>query len=155
MRIHQTFSLPTRLVLVLVCVSATAACDILSDVMWGPSYEGPQPAAESIIGEYAVVRRINVPPSGPAVLLIDRVRFVEAGDPHNINRVVDVVAREAMREQVVALNLSRGDTVVISAEFTGIVTRVGSLPVPDWPGHRAYEYPMAYHALTEIARPGS
>lgn len=155
MRSQDKFSLATRIALVLVCVSQAAACDMLGNLMFGEKYEGPPPAAESIHRETAVVRRIDVPPSGPAVLLIDRVRFTEAGDPHNVNRVVRVVARDAVRDELAALNLGRGDLVVLSTRFNGTVNAIGSMNVPDWPGHGAYEYPIGVHALTEIARVGS
>lgn len=155
MRPQEKFTLATRLALVLVCVSPVVACDALGDLMFGENYEGPLPAAESIAGETVVVRQVEVMPSGQSVLLVDRVRFVDAGDPHNVNRVARVVSGVEFRDEVAALNLGRGDLVVLSTRFGGTVNVVGSMNVPDWPGHRAYEYPISLHAITEIARAGS
>ena len=148
-------SFVARLALLLACALPLTGCDALGDAILGENYSGPPPAAEGISGEVAVVRLIEMVPSGQSVLLVDRPRYVDAGDPHNVNRVVRVASGEAMRDPVAALNLQRGDRVVISTEYRGAVTVVGDLTVPDWPGHSAYEYPIGYHALTAISRTGN
>jgi len=99
-----------------------------------------------------IVRQVEVLPSGSSVLLVDRVRYTDAGDPHNVNRVVRVGPGAELRDSVAALNLVRGDRVPISTRYTGTTNVIGSMSVPDWPGHTAYEYPISLHAITSIAR---
>lgn len=155
MTIQPRFRRTAHLVLVAACCALLAAgCDALGGLILGEAYRGPRPAAEGITGEVAVVRLVEVVPSGQTVLLLDRVRYMQAGDPHNVNRVVRAVSGEAMREPVAALHLGAGDQVVISTQFQGVVKVVGSMTVPDWPGHSAYEYPIGFHSLTAIARAG-
>jgi hypothetical protein len=117
MKTRMRFHPITRLALILACALPVAGCDALGDLILGENYDGPRPAAEGITSEVAVVRLVEVVPSGQTVLLIDRERYVEAGDPHNVNRVVRVASGEAMREAVAALNLARGDRVVVSTEY--------------------------------------
>ena len=143
-----------RLALVAACALSLAGCDALAEFMGDEAYRGPPPAEESISSEVAVVRLVEVVPPGYPVLLIDRVRYVEAGDPHNVNRVVRAASGDSIREEVAALMLHRGDSVVISTRYGGAVTVVGSMNVPDWPGHRAYEYPIGLHGITAIRRVG-
>ena len=155
MKIQLRLCLVARLAFVAACALPAAGCSGLGDALFGEAYRGPAPAAEGIAGELAVVRLVEVVPSGQTVLLIDRVRYLEAGEPHDVNRVVRAVSGEAMRDAVAALNLGRGDRVVISTQYQGTVTVVGSMTVPDWPGHDAYPYPIGFHAITAIARAGS
>ncbi|HEX6368169.1 MAG TPA: hypothetical protein VF006_04515 [Longimicrobium sp.] len=152
---NRGFSLPARLALLLACALPVGGCNAIGDLILGERYDGPQPAAEGINNEVAVVRLVEVVPSGQTVLLIDRTRFVAAGDPHNVNRVARVASGEEMRQEVAALNLARGDQVVISTDYQGTVNVIGSNSVPDWPGHTAYEYPIGFHAITAIARAGN
>lgn len=105
------------------------------------AFRGPPPAQEGISGEEVVIRRATAVDSA-SVFIVDRVRYVEAGDPHNINRVVKVVTTEATRGQAAALNLQRGDRVVLTTAFGSITKEVGSLSIPDWPGPGRYEYPL-------------
>jgi hypothetical protein len=114
-------------------------------------YRGPQPLSQGLSGETVVIRRVTVLPAGSA-FIVDRVRFVEAGDPHDINRVVEVVTTEATRNQVSGLNLRAGDRVILSTEFQSITTQVGALGIPDWPGPGRYEYPIGFHSITSVAR---
>lgn len=155
MRYFLRTSAVVRLALVAACVLSVSGCDAIGDRLLGENYEGPQPAAEGISNEVAIVRLVEVVPSGESVLLIDRARFTEAGDPHNVNRIVRVVSGAALRDSVAALNLRRGDHVLISTEYGGVTTVVGNMSVPDWPGHKAYVYPIGVHAITSIARAGS
>jgi hypothetical protein len=136
---------------VFVCALQLAGCNAVSDYISGEKYRGPRPAAENITNEVAIVRDVQALPLGD-VLLMDRVRYTEAGDPHNVNRVVRVGPVAELRDSVAALNLVRGDRVLISTRFTGITNTIGSMSVPDWPGHTAYEYPISLHAITSIAR---
>lgn len=127
-----------------------AGCSGIMDSVSG-RYRGPQPLSEGLSGEVVVIRRATALPAGSA-FIVDRVRFVEAGDPHNINRVVEVVTTEATRNQVGGLNLRAGDRVVLSTAFQAITTQVGSLGIPDWPGPGRYEYPIGFHHITSVAR---
>jgi hypothetical protein len=128
-------------------------CSGIMDSVSG-RYRGPQPLAESLSGETVVIRRVTVLPAGSA-FIVDRARFVEAGDPHNINRVVEVVTTEATRNQVSGLNLRAGDRVILSTQFQSITTQVGALGIPDWPGPGRYEYPIGFHSFSSVARVGS
>jgi hypothetical protein len=125
------------------------------DIVSGEKYRGPQPSQEDITNEVAIVRDVDVTESGHTALLIDRVRYVQAGDPHNVNRAVSVRSGAAMRDTVAALNLAAGDTVLISSHYQGNESVIGIRSVPNWPGHNAYQYPIAVHAITAIARTGS
>lgn len=155
MKLRPASSFVARLALVAACALPVAGCNAIGDLVLGERYRGPRPAAEGIVDEVAVVRLVEVLPSGQTVLLIDRVRYADAGDPHNVNRVVRVASGEAMREAVAALGLERGDRVVISTEYQGAVNVIGPMSVPDWPGHTAYEYPIGFHAITAIGRAGT
>ncbi|HST63178.1 MAG TPA: hypothetical protein VLK84_30995 [Longimicrobium sp.] len=155
MKNRRGFSLLVRFALVAVCALPVAGCDSIADLMFGENYEGPPPAEEDITNEVAVVRSTVVAESGLIVLLVDRVRYVDAGDPHNVNRVVQVYSGDAMRETVAALNLSAGESVLISTEYQSYTNVMGIRSVPNWPGHNAYEYPIAIHGVTAIARTGS
>jgi hypothetical protein len=155
MSMRFSFSFLVRLALVATCALTMAACDTMGDLLFGENYEGPQPASEGISDEVAIVRSVEVVPSGGTVLLVDRVRYTNAGDPHNVNRVVRLLSGETMREPVAALNLSRGDSVRVSTEYEGPATVVGSMSVPNWPGHDADVYPIAVHLVTAIARAGN
>lgn len=143
-----------RLIIVAACALPVAGCNAMGDLVLGERYRGPQPATEDISAEVAIVRLVEVVPSGQTVLLIDRVRYTDAGDPHNVNRVVRVLSGSAMRDAVAALELDRGDRVVISTQYQGVTNVIGSMSVPVWPGHTAYEYPIGIHAITAIARAG-
>lgn len=145
---------PVMAALVLITILGVAGgCDDIMASITG-AYRGPPPAQKGIFAEEVVIRRITAMDSG-FVFIIDRVRYVEAGDSHNINRVVKVVTTEATREQAATLNLQRGDRVILSTAFGSITEEVGSLSIPDWPGPGRYEYPIGFHTLTAIARAGN
>jgi hypothetical protein len=149
--------LKPRLVAYMVLVIAmgvlSTACDAIMAEITG-AYRGLPPAREGISGEEIVIRRATAVDSG-WVFIIDRTRYVEAGDPYNINRIVKVVTTGATRDQAASLGLQRGDRVVVSTAFGSITKQVGSLSIPDWPGPGRYEYPIGFHSLTAIARAGN
>lgn len=137
------------LVAALLC--ATAACgDFINGLSRG--YVGPPPAHESTTNEVATLAEVRAGYQGQVVLILDRTRFVTAGDPHNVNRVVKAWTTPENQDQVTALNLRSGDRVLISTEFNGIDEAGGSMNVPNWPGHDALEYPISSHQITAIAR---
>jgi hypothetical protein len=133
-------------------VLGAGACSDVMHAITG-AYRGPQPAKEGILGEEVVIRRVGEGGSRPA-FIIDRVRFVEAGDPHDINRVARAVATDANGSNVAALGLQAGDRVIISTTFSTTATESGSLSAPDWPGPDRPEYPIGVHSITAIERTG-
>lgn len=143
----------TTLLLVATAGLLTGGCDAIMAELTD-AYRGPPPAEEGISGEEVVIRGVTVLDSA-SVFMLDRVRYVEAGDPYNINRVVKVVTTGATRDKAAALNLQRGDRVVVSTAFGSITKEVGSLSIPDWPGPGRYEYPIGFHSLTAITRAGN
>ncbi|HYW08038.1 MAG TPA: hypothetical protein VE913_13840 [Longimicrobium sp.] len=129
-----------------------AACSGLGAIL--PHYTGPRPAQDPISAERVVVRRTIPRVGSPEVggFYADRLRFVDAGQPHDVNRVVNVDAGDLL-PQLSALGIQVGDTLRISTRYFGTYTE--GLPrgtVPGWPGHDSIEYPMGYHTLTAVAR---
>lgn len=128
------------------CATLTA-CDVLGII--SQAYRGPVPEREPIVEEVVILRKVRS--SGEVLLFVaDRVRYLEAGKPHNVNRVVRV--QTADHDLVTPLNLVVGDRLVISTNFAGIGDAAEMTEVPDWPGHRYYEYPIGVHVLTAIRR---
>lgn len=127
-----------------------------SDIMYAVTgaYRGPQPVAEGLSREEVVIRRVTSVASNPA-FVIDRVRYVQAGDPHDINRAAIVVATDATRAQVSALDLQPGDRVILSTTFNRVTTESGSLSIPNWPGPGRPEYPLGIHSIVAIVRAGN
>lgn len=132
-------------------VLALGGCDDMI-LRMSRGYTGPQPATEPLSEERAVVHRVRTQHQGQIALTVERVRFAVAGDPHNVNRVVETATTTETQEAVTALDLQSGDTVRISTEYIGVTEGAGSMGVPNWPGHQAMEYPIGLHLLTEIAR---
>lgn len=144
---------PRLMVLVIALGVLSTACDAIMAEITG-AYRGPPPAREGISGEEVVIRRATAVDSG-WVFIIDRTRYVEAGDPYNINRMVKAVTTSATRDQAGALGPRPGDRMIVSTTFGSITKEVGSLSAPDWPGPGRYEYPIGFHSITAIARAGS
>lgn len=130
---------------------ATTACD---DLFLGISggYTGPQPAREALTNETAIVRQARPSNDGQIVLILDRIRFTEANEPHDVNRVIKAWTSGDNQDSVAALSLAPGDRVVVSTAFSSVDETAGSLGVPNWPGHKAMEYPIGSHRIVEIAR---
>jgi hypothetical protein len=134
---------------VLLCGTALsmAACDLN---LLG-AYRGPQPSQEDITNEVVIVRSEYDSQLGQRQFIMDRVRFTEAGDPFNVDRVVRVSTTEATVAEVIEFGLQPGDRVTISTVYIGN-RRVGALTeVPNWPGHRYHEYPIGSHLFTSVA----
>lgn len=75
-----------------------------------------------------------------------------ANDPHNINRVVDVLPGE-IEAALNALDLKVGGRVRISTQF--FVMGEASGPhdnIPNWPYGKYLDYPIGVHLLTAIER---
>jgi hypothetical protein len=140
------------LFLAVACALPITGCDVLDSS--SGLYRGPRPVPEAIAGEEAVIRRVSVLPGG-SVFVVDRVRYVKAGDPYNINRVAEVATTEATRDQVAALNLRPGERVLLTTRFHMVTEQVGSLSTPDWPAPGVYEYPIGFHYIVSIERAGT
>jgi hypothetical protein len=132
-------------------VVAAAGCGDLLDVA-SRNYRGPVPSSSAVIGERVIVRWIGHQVEGRVFVIVERVRFADAGDPHNIDRVVKIATTQATEGFVAALGVQTGDLLTISTEFSGFAEGAGSYGVPDWPGHRAMEYPIGLHLLVDVAR---
>lgn len=110
------------------------------------SYRGPLPSQEDITDEVVIVRSEYVwVPGSVHEFIMDRVRFQEAGDPHNVDRVVRVLTTEETAAAVIGLHLQAGDRVTISTEFAQLSKVRALTEVPNWPGHRYREYPIGGH----------
>jgi hypothetical protein len=134
------------------CALIAGGCgDILGRI--SGAYRGPVPAREPIVEEAVVVRKVTSSSEG-VELVADRVRYLQAGKPHDVNRVVRVRTSPATQEQVAAMGLVVGERVTISTRFGSIGDAAEMTEVPDWPGHGFYEYPIAVHVLTSITRTG-
>lgn len=145
---------PRRAALIVLSAYAFLAggCgDILGRI--SGAYRGPVPAWEPIVEEVAIVRKVTSWSQG-VELVADRVRYLEIGKPHDVNRVVQVYTSPANQEQVAAMGLVAGERVTISTRFAGIGDAAEMTEVPNWPGHGFYEYPIAEHVLTSITRTG-
>jgi hypothetical protein len=127
------------------------ACGSIADSLLN-TYTGPGPSQDDLSGEVAIVRTVRVQPeTGIQSFFLDRERFLTTA-PHDINRVVLVTARD-VQPAVTPMELKVGDRVRISTTFLSF-TEAGDLArdVPDWPFDRYDEYPLGFHALTEIER---
>lgn len=146
MREIRSRALPL-LALACVALAATGCGDILG---WlGGTYRGPLPRKEGLTGETVILRTVQPQPGER--LILDRVRYLEGGDPHNVNRVIRVITAD-VQAQVDALNLQTGDRLIVSTRFIQIDDAAELREVPDWPGHGYHEYPIGLHSLTAIAR---
>ena len=134
----------------LALLSACAGCDLIDAASGG--YNGPLPARDGLAGETALVARVRPGPQGQVESVLDRVRFVEAGTPHDVNRVVKARTTPANQAEVGALDLREGERVTLSTTFVQIDEGGGSMGVADWPGHGAMEYPVGGHQIVAISR---
>jgi hypothetical protein len=138
--------------LVPTLVLALAGCGA-SDLL--PHYTGPQPSREPIASERVVVREIvlsAIHTDAAGAVYGERTRYLEAGDPHNVNRVIRAAGGE-LHTELAALNVKVGDTLLISTRYdTTYYDAVAPGAVPDWPGHTHLEYPIARHTLTSVER---
>jgi hypothetical protein len=120
-------------------------------------YSGPMPAKADLSQETVIVRSFSRDPAGPEAgklrnMHLDRVRYIQARDFDDVNRVVLGETGE-LTAHVESLNLAVGDTVVVSGEYQGVYRGgAASGVVPNWPGDRYVDYPVAVHRLLEIKR---
>jgi hypothetical protein len=120
-------------------------------------YSGPMPAKGNLAQEVVIVRSFQRDPAGPEEgrlrrMHLDRVRYIDARDFDDVNRVVLGETGE-LTARVESLNLAIGDTVVISGEYAGLYRGgAASGVVPNWPGDRYVDYPVGVQRLLEIKR---
>ena len=131
-------------------LAVTAACDSIAG-MFG-AYTGPPPARDALSSEVVKVAGTYTSPNGAITFHLDRTRFVEAGDPHNVNRVIVAHTTAENQESVTFLHLRAGDHARISTEFSHVAEAGGDMHVQNWPGHDALEYPVGAHRITSIER---
>ncbi len=112
-------------------------------------YTGPQPSSNPLVEERVIVRAQY---QEQRVFYVERARFTDAKQPHNVNRVVKVTATDATYTAVLDLEIRLGDTLIVSTDFERIAPAVGSMGVPNWPGHGSVEYPISAHLLTDVRR---
>lgn len=142
-----------RLALLVSSLIALPACDGVMDRLSG-TYHGPLPAREDLVQELVVVREVEGSRGGPQRLTLDRQRYLDAGRPHAIDRVVFAYTGRVV-DQVAALDLAVGDSLVVSTQFFQMAEGGGDMHVPDWPGRaaaRAMDYPVAAHWLVTSSR---
>ncbi len=116
------------------------------------NYRGPLPSSNAIANEEVIVRTIGPQFEGRVFVIVERERFAQAGDPHNVDRVVKIATTAATEGFIADLAIQTGDRLRISSEFSGFAEAGGSYGVPNWPGHRAMEYPIGLHLLTAVSR---
>lgn len=146
----RTFKLRTRFMAALaVCALAASGCGDVIDGLTG-GYRGPLPAREGLSGETVIVRSISAGADSHR-LVLDRVRYLDAGDPHDVNRVILAYSMDLFA-QVQALNPQPGDRLVVSTTFFQMGETGDLGEVPDWPGHDHVEFPIGAHHVTAIAR---
>lgn len=129
---------------------STSACDSILSALTN-TYRGPQPATENLLSEVVIVRSVYQEPSGVTRLILDRARYSEGGDPHDVNRVIEGVTTQ-VRPEFDALNVEAGDRLVVSTSFIRVGEAAELSEVPNWPGHGYVEYPIGVHYLTAVAK---
>jgi hypothetical protein len=119
-------------------------------------YHGPMPEKVGLDDEVVVLREVLVSSASPGEsggFYADRVRYVLSGRPHDINRIINVSAGQ-LQSQFAALNPQIGDTMRISTVYDRTYWAGVHGDVPDWPNGKLEEYPVGFHTLTAIRRPG-
>jgi hypothetical protein len=139
------------LLLLIVCAMGTASCgEVMGRLTRG--YTGPQPSSDPLLDEIVVVRLLQTQAQGHISTIAERASFAAAGDPHNVNRVVRISTDASNQADVGALALKLGDTLVVSTRFLMMDEASGASGVPNWPGHKAMEYPISHHIFTSARR---
>ena len=137
-----------------VLVPAVLAGCLFGDLL--VEYHGPMPEKVGLVDELVVLREVLVSssyPGEPGGFYADRLRYVQNGQPHDINRIVNVTSGP-LQAQFAALNPQVGDTMRISTVYDRMYWAGVHGPVPDWPNGKLEEYPVGFHTLTAIRRAG-
>lgn len=139
--------LPVRLAGWAAAALALAAC--------GEGLLGPRPSEAGLDRERVVVRSAEPLPGIPVrEYLLDRVRYLDARDPHNVNRVIRGQANLPW-PRLDSLGIAVGDTLLVTTRFERADRVYGlNASIPDWPGHDARSYLLGTHTVTEVERSG-
>ncbi len=139
-----------RTAFTVVAVALASGCgDVLAS--FSDTYTGPAPSREDIAAETVVIRRVTEQPgTGIQFFWVDRERYL--GDPHDINRIVELTSR-GMQAEVAAMRLETGDRVRVSTRFVSLMEAGGlSRYFHDWPYDRYWEYLIGQHDITAVER---
>ncbi|HEX8453720.1 MAG TPA: hypothetical protein VF647_16580 [Longimicrobium sp.] len=139
--------LPLRLAGWAAAALALAAC--------GEGLLGPRPSETGLARERVVVRTAEPLPGIPVrEYLLDRLRYLDARDPHNVNRIIRGQA-DLPWPRLDSLGVAVGDTLVVSTRFERSDRVYGlNVTIPDWPGHGARSYLVGTHTITEVEKAG-
>lgn len=137
------------ILLLIACAGTLAGCDFVGRI--SGAYRGPVPEPEGVTNEVVIIRSVQTGPQAVR-FLADRVRYLETGNPHDVNRVVRAGTSLDNWEAVNALGLTVGERVTISTRFAYMGDASNLSEVPDWPGHDFLEYPIGVHVITAISR---
>ncbi|HLL83011.1 MAG TPA: hypothetical protein VK420_10180 [Longimicrobium sp.] len=139
--------LPVRRAMWAAAALVLAACD--------EGLLGPRPSERGLDRERVVVRSAE-PLPGVQVreYLLDRLRFLDAGDPHHVDRVIRGQGLLPW-PRLDSLGIAVGDTLLVTTRFERADRVYGlTAPIPDWPGHDARSYLLGTHTVTEVEKAG-
>jgi hypothetical protein len=145
-----------RVSVLLLATMLVSGCELI-DRLAG-EYSGPMPKMVDVVDEAVIVRQFARDPAGTPEagrlrrMHLDRVRYIDARAFSDVNRVIAGETGD-LTALIESLNLVIGDTVVISAKYQGVYHGGAATGVvPNWPGDRYIDYPVAVHRLLEIRR---
>ena len=139
--------LPVRLAVWAGAALALAAC--------GEGLLGPRPSETGLDRERVVVRSAEpLPGTRVREYLLDRLRYLDARDPHSVNRIIRGQAYLPW-PRLDSLAVTVGDTLVVTTRFERADRVYGlNASIPDWPGHDARSYLLGTHTVTEVEKAG-
>ena len=137
-------------------VLVLAGCDLIDQL--AGEYGGKLPMKDDVVSEAVIIRSFQRDPAGTAEagrlrrIYLVRVRYLNAGAFHDVNRVV-LGETADLTAQIESMNFVVGDTVLVSTDYQGVFHGGAARGVvPNWPGDRYIDYPVAVHRLLEITR---
>jgi len=139
--------LPVRFARWAAAALALAAC--------GEGILGPRPSETGLERERVVVRSAEPLPGIPVrEYLLDRLRYLDARDPHDVDRIIRGQANLPW-PRLDSLGIAVGDTLVVTTRFERADRVYGlNASIPDWPGHDARSYLLGTHTITEVEKAG-
>ncbi len=139
--------LPVRVALWAAAALALAGCD--------EGLLGPRPSETGLERERVVVRSAQ-PLPGVEVreYLLDRLRYLDGRDPHDVNRIIRGQAHLPW-PRLDSLGIAVGDTLLVTTRYERADRVYGlNASIPDWPGHDARSYLLGTHTITEVEKAG-
>jgi hypothetical protein len=127
---------------------ALCACDSLLGI------DNQLPTPEGLQQERVVVRGVRVQQGIPIPeYVLDRVRYIDAGDPRSVNRVIRAVGTHPW-PGLDSLSIAVGDTLLATTRYLDI-SRVYSAPapIPDWRDN-SKSYLIGVHSLVTVEKGG-